>query len=209
MREDSIAAAVVVTIISSLALGCLKMESDMTVHPDGSATGFAIIGVQEAYFNMSDWANFTTFDYQNATIWTEEGWVYIKTNETRVGSEDLSIDVTRYPEYTEYTLQANLSGLDQALGEEDYLNLSDPFTQLLLQTMTFKFRVTMPGSIVESNAGAWSGSDATWSYNGVTIQSAEGLYVRSRLSVDEGPLPLIGIPLVVLAGLLGRQIRAD
>ncbi len=91
-----------------------------------------------------------------------------------------------------------------AAGQEE-VNLSDPFTQMMLQQMRIQFKVTMPGEIVESN-GNVTGSTATWSYNGLQMEDMGVLYARSRLSVPE--LMLVPAALLAVAIVQRRRTRS-
>lgn len=204
----------IVTIVTLFGLGCMKMETEMIVHPNGSATGSVIIAIEEMYWNMSKEMNtsmgdFEFIDTENATIWREDGWVYIKSDEMGISEENMSVEVKQYPGYTEYKIEANLSEYQEEGEVEDY-NLSDPFTQIMLQSMTFKFTVVMPGTIVDSNAHQWSDSTAIWSYTGASIQEAESIYVKSKAGIPETlMLPLIGIPVALLLHILQRRSRSN
>ncbi len=207
----SLVFGIAAVLLVSLSFGCLKMESLITVLHNGSAKGTVTVGIMESYWNMSDlmnlsFGNFTFIDTENATIWTEGGWVYLKGEDLLIPEENMSIQVTPYAEYTEYLIDANLSELQEEAGEEDEVNLSDPFTQIFLSQMTFDFTIEMPGEIVESNAHQWSGSMADWSYTGATLQAADRLYVKSRLYVPE-MLPACVLP--VLGLLLGRRLPIE
>jgi len=182
------------------------------VHPNGSISGTVTIGIQEAFFNMSEdtnisFGNMTLIDTENATVWTEEGWVYIQEEEMFIDEENMTVQINKFPEYTEYVIDADLSEFQEEASQADDFNLSDPFTQLFLQQMVFEFEVVMPGEVVEANTGNIDGSSATWSYNGVSIQQADRLYIKSRLPIPEGIIPISAIALAGLA--YGIRSRAD
>ena len=73
-----------------------------------------------------------------------------------VDEENMTVQVNKFPEYTEYVIDADLSEFQEEASQEDDFNLSDPFTQMFLQQMVFEFEVIMPGEIVE--AGGHSNS---------------------------------------------------
>ena len=209
MSRNGFAVVLVAIIIASLGLGCLKMETRLTVLQNGSILGTAIIAVQEMYWNATEISNLTSLDLQNATVWSEGGWVYGQTPETIIPEENMSVSMTRYPGYTEYALVANLTDYQQA-GEEEGLNLSDPFTQLLLQTMTFNFTVKMPGQIFESNAHRVDGSTARWFFDGGSIITASRIYAKSKAYVAEASvLQLAATALLVLLARLRRRPRSS
>lgn len=208
MSKKGVAVVVVAFTIASLGLGCLKMETRLTVLQNGSILGTAIIAVQEMYWNETEISNLTSLDLQNATVWSEGGWTYGQTPETIVPEEDIDVTMTRYAGYTEYALVANLSDF-QETGEEEGLNLSDPFTQMMLQTMTLNFTVKMPGQISDSNAHRVEGSTALWFFNGATIQTVDKIYVKSRSSIPEGLLlQLAAVPLLLGLARLRRRPRS-
>jgi len=208
MSKNGVAVTLVAVIIASLGLGCLKMETRLTVLQNGSILGTAIIAVQETYWNETQISNLTSIDLQNATVWHEGEWVYGQTPETIVPQEDMGVTVTRYPGYTEYSLLANLSDFQQA-GEEEGLNLSDPWTQVFLQTMTFNFTVNMPGRILDSNAHRVEGSTARWFFDGTTIQTMDRIYAKSRTSIPEAcVLQLAAVPLLLVLARLRRKPRS-
>jgi len=119
----------------------------------------------------------------------------------------MDVTVTRYPGYTEYALVANLSDFQES-GEEEGLNMSDPFTQMMLQTMTLNFTVKMPGQISDSNAHRVEGSTALWFFNGATIQSVDRIYVKSKSSIPEATLQLAAVPLLLALARLRRRPRS-
>jgi len=207
MSKNGLAVVVVAVLIASLGLGCLKMETRLTVLQNGSILGTAIIAVQEMYWNETEISNLTSLDLQNATVWSEGGWTYGQTPETIVPEEDMDVTVTRYPGYTEYALVANLSDFQES-GEEEGLNMSDPFTQMMLQTMTLNFTVKMPGQISDSNAHRVEGSTALWFFNGATIQSVDRIYVKSKSSIPEATLQLAAVPLLLALARLRRRPRS-
>jgi hypothetical protein len=116
------------------------------------------------------------------------------------------VQVNEYPEYTEYVIDADLSEFQDEASQDDDFNLTDPFTQLFLQQMVFEFEVIMPGEIVDANTDTIDGSSATWSFNGVSIQEADRLYIRSKLPIPEGLIPISAIALAGLAyGIRSRE----
>ena len=204
MRRSLIACLFSLFLVT-FGLGCLKMQSSMMVHPNGSVSGTVTVGIQEAFFNMSDdvdlsFGNMTLIDTENATVWSEDGWVYIQEEETFVDEENLTVQVIEYSDYTEYIIDADLSEFQDEAAQEDEYNLSDPFTQIFLQQMVFEFSVEMPGNIVEANTPDYQGSTATWSYNGVSILEADRLYIKSRAPIPEG----LFLSLLCLVGLVFR-----
>jgi len=208
MSKNGLPVIVVAVLVASMGLGCLKMETRLTVLENGSVVSGALIAVQELYWNLTETSNLTSFAVENATVWSEGGWMYIQIPETIVPEEDMKVTTTRYAGYTEYALVANLSDF-QEMGEEEGLNLSDPFTQFFLQTMTFNFTVKMPGQIFDSNAHRVEGSTALWFYNGATIQPVDRLYVKSRISTPEGALQLAALPLLLAVARLRRRPRSS
>jgi len=207
LRRNLFACVAVLVLVVS-GLGCLKMESVVMVHPNGSVSGTVTMGIQEAFFNVSEdtnltFGNMTLIDTENATIWTEDGWVYIQEEETFVDEDNMTVQVNRYSDYTEYIIDADLSEFQEEAAQEDDFNLTDPFTQIFLEQMVFEFRVEMPGTIVEASTEDIDGSTATWSYTGVSVQEADQLYIRSRLPIPE---PLL-VPFVVAIATLVYRIR--
>ena len=186
----SLAIGIAAVLLVSFSFGCLKMDSAITVLQNGSARGTVTVGILESFWNMSETANLsigdlTLIDAENATVWREGGWVYIRGEDLLVPEENMSIQIIPQNQYTEYIIDANLSELQEEAGEDENLNLSDPFTQIFLSQMTFDFSVLMPGEIVDSNAHLVAGSKAEWSFTGATIQQADRLYVKSRMYVPE------------------------
>ncbi len=205
--KRSMAFGIAAIVIVSMGFGCLKMESEITVHPNGSATGTVTVGIQEEFWNLSGgnltMGDFNLVDAENATIWNEDGWIYFRQEDLFVPEENMSIEIIPKGEYTEYVIDANLTDVQEGVSEEEEFNLSDPFTQLFLEQMTFEFTIVMPGEIIESNAHEVSGSRANWSYDGTTMESAERLYVRSK-DVPEICWLLCLVPLSGIAVLRGR-----
>lgn len=182
--KRSMALGIIAIMAVSMGLGCLKVESEITVHANGSATGSVTMGIMEEYWNLSggnmSFGNFTLIDAENATVWTEDGWIYFREEDLFVPEENMSIEIIPRNGYNEYVIDANLSGVQEDVSEDDEFNLSDPFTQLFLEQMTFEFAIVMPGEIIESNAHEVVGARANWFYDGTTMESAERLYVRSK-----------------------------
>jgi hypothetical protein len=206
----NILACIASLVLVLAGLGCLKMNSLVIVHSNGSISGTVTIGIQEAFFNMSEdtnlsFGNMTLIDTENATVWTEEGWVYIQEEEMFIDEENMTVQVNEYPGYTEYVIDADLSEFQEEASQDDDFNLTDPFTQLFLQQMVFEFEVVMPGEIVDANTDTIDGSSATWSFNGVSIQEADRLYIRSKL-IPEGLVPISAIALAGLVyGIRSRE----
>jgi len=205
MSRRTVLAILFAMVVASFGLGCLKMEVNMRIEPNGSAFGNVLIGMEETWWNMSGGMNLSTgnlslFNSGNFTTWEEGGWVYMKSNETAIPEENMSVEIRRVDGYTEYIVRANLSGIEQESSAGEEMNLSDPMTQLMLSTMTFTFRITMPGEIVEANTDEISGSVATWSYDGLTLQSAGEMYARSQMHIVEGLfLPFFSLGMLYLA----------
>ena len=205
------AVVMVATMLTLFGLGCMKMETEITVHPNGTVSGSTIVAIDEVYWNMSEDMNtsmgdFEFIDIENATVWREDGWVYFESGEMGIPEENMSLEVRQYPGYTEYEIDADLSELEETESEE--MNFSDPFTQILLSSMTIEFTFNMPGEIVDTNAHQSSGSTATWSYTGASIQDVDNIYVKSRAYVSEtGVFLLVGIPIAAILGRLRRRTR--
>ena len=211
MSKKTIAVVMVATMLTLFGLGCMKMETEITIHPNGSVSGSTIIAIDEVYWNMSEGMNtsmgdFDFIDTENVTVWREDGWVYLESDEMVIPEENISLEVRQYPGYTEYEIDADTSELQEAGDEE--MNFSDPFTQILLSSMTIEFTFNMPGEIIDTNAHQFSGSTATWSYTGTSIQNVDNIYVKSRAYVSEtvGFL-LVGIPVAAILGRLRRRTR--
>jgi hypothetical protein len=203
LRRNLLACVASLVLVIS-GLGCLKMNSLVIVHSNGSISGTVTIGIMEDFFNMSEdtnisYGNMTLIDTENATVWSEDGWVYIQQEGMFVDEENMTVQVNSYPEHTEYVIDADLSEFQEEASQDDDFNLTDPFSQLFLQQMVFEFEVLMPGEIVEANTDDIDGSSATWSYNGVSIQDADRLYIKSRLPIPEGLIPISAIALAGLA----------
>ena len=111
-------------------------------------------------------------------------------------------------DYTEYTIEANVSEMQEGASQEDEFNLSDPFTQIFLQQMTFDFAIEMPGEIVDSNAHETTASSAAWSFTGATMMQIDRLYVKSRMYVPEAFLVLAALPGAALLVSRKRGFRA-
>ena len=209
--KRSMAFGIVAIMAVSIGLGCLRMESEITVHPNGSATGSVTVGIMEEYWNLSggnmSFGNFTLIDAENATMWKEGGWIYFREEDLFVPEENMSIQIIPRDGYREYVIDANLSDVQEDVSEGDEFNLSDPFTQLFLTQMTFEFAIVMPGEIIDSNAHEVAGSRASWFYDGTTMQSAERLYVRSK-DIPEICWLLCLVAISASATLRGR-LRAD
>ncbi len=209
IMRRSMAVGILTVCIAALGLGCLKLESEVTVHPNGSASGSVTIGIMEIFWNASEdtdlsFGNLTIIETENATMWVENGWVYFREESETILGENMSVEVIPGEGYTEYVIDTNLTEFEES---EDEYNLSDPFSQILLQQMTFKITITMPGEIVEANTEDRSGSMATWTYDGLAIQEADRLLVRSKMYVPEGLFPLVWIPLFSIV-LIIRRPRA-
>jgi hypothetical protein len=211
LRRSSIAVATLVLVL--LGLGCMKMESLVTVLPNGSAKGSVTVGIMESFWNTSEFmnmsfGNFTMLDTENATVWSEGGWVYIKQEELFIPEDNLTIQIDVLEDYTEYTIEANVSEMQEGASQEDEFNLSDPFTQIFLQQMTFDFAIEMPGEIVDSNAHETTASSAAWSFTGATMMQIDRLYVKSRMYVPEAFLVLAALPGAALLVSRKRGFRA-
>jgi hypothetical protein len=210
MSKRIVAAAIVSISMVLLGLGCLKMDTKVMIYPNGSAGGSVIIGMEESFWNMSGglnetgMGNISFIDTENATVRREGGWVYIESGDMPIDDENLSVQVTQYGDYTEYVIEANMSSVEDA-GNTSEVNMSDPFTQMMLSTMSFNFTIEMPGEIVDSNAHSWSGNRAMWTYTGMTISSAENLYAKSHYyGVPERTAALL---LLLSLGYLAGRFR--
>ena len=221
MRVLGLAVASLSIAMVILSFGCLTMNVEMKVYKNGSATGSFSIVMPEEIWNMTQSMNLsagnqTGFGGINlnlsmglgsnvTTVKHEGGYVYMTSREAPLPPENFSVKIEKQGGCTYYSMKANMSREEERASSEEKVNLSDPFTQMMLKEMRIQFKVTMPGEIVDSN-GNFSDSVATWSYNGLQARNLSALYARSKLAVSE----VVLLPAALFGAILvyRRRIRS-